>query len=78
MASGILCMSFLPRKDLQDACVREKGQFSSKGIIYDFIGNLNKITILQLITESASDSLNEPYNISSALDITIQSENTIK
>ncbi len=44
--------------------VRETGQFSSKIIIYDFIGNLNKITVLRLITESASNSLNEPYNIS--------------
>ncbi len=52
--------------------VRETGQFSSKGIIYDFIGNLNRITVLRLISESASDSLNEPYNINSALDIKIQ------
>ncbi len=41
-------------------------------IIYDFIGTLNRITVLRLITESASDSLNEPYNINSALDIEIQ------
>ncbi len=52
--------------------VREIGQFSSKGIIYDFIGNLNKITVLRLITESVCNSLNEPYNINSALDIKIQ------
>ncbi len=25
--------------------VRETDQFSSKGIIYDFIGNLNRITV---------------------------------
>ncbi len=52
--------------------VRETGQFSSKGIICDFIGNLNRLTVSRLITESASDSLNEPYNIYSALDIKIQ------
>ncbi len=52
--------------------VRETGKFSSKGIIYDFIGNLDRITVLRLITESASDSLNEPYNMNSALDIKIQ------
>ncbi len=34
--------------------VRETGQFSSKGIIYDFKGNLNRITVLRLITESAA------------------------
>ncbi len=33
--------------------VREICQFSSKGIIYGFIGNLNRITVSQLITESA-------------------------
>ncbi len=54
------------------AGVRETGQFSSKGIIFDFIGNLDRITVLRLITESASDSLNEPYNINSAMDIKIQ------
>ncbi len=26
----------------------------SKGIIYDFIGNLNRLTVLRLITESAA------------------------
>ncbi len=52
--------------------VRETDQCSSKGIIYDFIGNLDRITVLRLITKSASDSLNEPYNINSALDIKIQ------
>ncbi len=52
--------------------VRETGQFSSKGIIYDFIDNLNRSTVLRLITESASDSLNEPYNLNSALDIKVQ------
>ncbi len=39
---------------------------NNEGIIYDFIVNLNRITVLRLITESASDSLNEPYNINSA------------
>ncbi len=51
--------------------VRE-GQFISKGINFDFIGNLDRITVLRLITESASDLLNEPYNINSAMDIKIQ------
>ncbi len=46
---------------------RETGQFSSKGIIYDFIGNLNKLTVSWLRADHC-DSLNEPYNISSALD----------
>ncbi len=50
----------------------ETGQFSWKGIIYDFIGNLDRITVLRLIMESASDSMNEPFNINSALDIKIQ------
>ncbi len=45
--------------------VREIGKFRSKGIIYEFIGNLNIITDSRLITESASDSQNEPYNINS-------------
>ncbi len=54
------------------AVVRETGQFSLKGIIYDFIGNLDRITVLRLITESASNSLNEPYKINSAVDIKIQ------
>ncbi len=45
-------------------------QFSSKGIM--ILGNLDRITVLWLITESASDSMNEPYNINSALDIKIQ------
>ncbi len=40
--------------------VRETSQFSSKG--KDFIGNLDRITVLKLITELASDSLNEPYH----------------
>ncbi len=52
--------------------VRETGQFSSNGIIFDFIENLDRITVLRLITESASDSLNEPYNINSAMDIKIK------
>ncbi len=34
--------------------IRETGQFSSKGIISDFIGNLNRLTVLRLITESAA------------------------
>jgi len=34
---------------------------------------LNRITVSRLITETASDSLNEPFNIKSALDINIQS-----
>ncbi len=34
--------------------VRETGQFSSKGIIYDFIGNLNQLPVSRLITESAA------------------------
>ncbi len=65
-----------PGNDLQeesnlDRCVqhgvRETGQFSSKGIIYDIIGNLDRITLLWLITESASDSLNEPSRMTSTL-----------
>ncbi len=35
--------------------IRETGQFSSKGIIKDFIGNLNTLTV-------SRDSLNKPYN----------------
>ncbi len=31
----------------------------------EFIGNLDRIAVLRLITESASDSLNEPDNINS-------------
>ncbi len=53
--------------------IRETGQFSSKGIINDFIGNLNRLTVSQRFTE--------PSRITnSALDIKIQkySENTIK
>ncbi len=38
--------------------VREIGKFRSQGIIYEFIGNLNIITVSRLINESASDSLN--------------------
>ncbi len=33
---------------------RETGQFSSKGIIYYFIGSLNRITVSRLINDSAS------------------------
>ncbi len=39
-----------------------------------FIGNLDRITVLRLITESASDSLNEPYNNNSEMDINIQNK----
>ncbi len=34
--------------------VVETGQFSSKGIIYDFKGDLNILTVSRLITESAA------------------------
>ncbi len=34
--------------------LKEIVEFSSKGIIYDFIGNLNRITVSRLITESAA------------------------
>ncbi len=33
--------------------LRETSQFSSKGIIFDFIGNLDRTTVLRLVTESA-------------------------
>ncbi len=33
--------------------IRETGQFSSKGIINDFIGNLNRLTVSQRFTEQA-------------------------
>ncbi len=32
--------------------MRAKGLFSSQGLIYDFIGNLDIITVLQLIMAS--------------------------
>ncbi len=32
---------------------RETGQFSSKGIINDFIGNLNRLTVSRRFTEQA-------------------------
>ncbi len=31
--------------------IRETGQFSSKGIINDFIGNLNRLTVSQRFIE---------------------------
>ncbi len=54
--------------------VREAAQFSLKGIIYDFIGNLkhNHCFMADFKAESASDPLNEPFNINSALYIKIQ------
>ncbi len=33
--------------------IRETGQFSSKGIINDFIGNLNRLTVSRRFTEQA-------------------------
>ncbi len=33
--------------------IRETGQFSSKGIIHDFIGNLNRLTVSRRFTEQA-------------------------
>ncbi len=53
--------------------IRETGQFSSKGIINDFIGNLNRLTVSRRFTEQA-------VYTNSALDIKIPkySENTIK
>ncbi len=33
--------------------IRETGQFSSKGISNDFIGNLNRLTVSQRFTEQA-------------------------
>ncbi len=33
--------------------IRETGQFSSKGIINDFIGNLNSLTVSRRFTEQA-------------------------
>ncbi len=33
--------------------IRETGQFSSKGIINDFIGNLNRLTVSRQFTEQA-------------------------
>ncbi len=34
---------------VNNTVVRETGQFSSKGIIYDLIGNLDRIAVLRLI-----------------------------
>ncbi len=50
-----------------------KGILAQRELNMIFIGNLDTITALRLITESASDSLNEPYNINSEMDINIQS-----
>ncbi len=52
--------------------IRETGQFSSKGIINDFIGNLNRLTVSRRFTEQVITN--------SALDIKIPkySKNTIK
>ncbi len=33
--------------------IKETGQFSSKGIINDFIGNLNRLTVSRRFTEQA-------------------------
>ncbi len=33
--------------------IRETSQFSSKGIINDFIGNLNRLTVSRRFTEQA-------------------------
>ncbi len=33
--------------------IRETGQFSSKGIINDFLGNLNRLTVSRRFTEQA-------------------------
>ncbi len=33
--------------------IRETGKFSSKGIINDFIGNLNRLTVSRRFTEQA-------------------------
>ncbi len=33
--------------------IRETGQFSSKGIINDFIGNLNRLTVSRQFTKQA-------------------------
>ncbi len=53
--------------------IRETGQFSSKGIINDFIGNLNRLTVSTAIHWTSRIT-------NSALDIKIPkySENTIK
>ncbi len=34
--------------------IRETGQFSSKGIINDFIGNLDRLTVSRRFTEQAA------------------------
>ncbi len=35
--------------------IRETGQFSPNELFYDFIGNLNRLTVSWLINDSASD-----------------------
>ncbi len=40
------------------------------GLFIYCIGDLDRITVLQLITELARDSLNKPYNMNSAREIT--------
>ncbi len=39
------------------------------GLFIYCIGDLDRITVLQLITELARDSLNKPYNMNSAREI---------
>ncbi len=52
--------------------LRKQINLAQRELFLDFIGNLDRITVLWLITELTSDSVNEADNINSAVDIKIQ------
>ncbi len=52
--------------------LRKQTNLAQRELFLDFIGNLDRITVLWLITELTSDSVNEADNINSAVDIKIQ------
>ncbi len=52
--------------------LRKQINLAQRELFFDFIGNLDRITVLWLITELTSDSVNEADNINSAVDIKIQ------
>ncbi len=68
------CVAFKIKNNMawQMICLDNVFFWRSRGFFFDFIGNLDRIPVLWLITESGSDSLKEPYNINSAMDIKIQ------